>query len=83
MAHSQFDLFLKEATYHHPVSDSTLRGDSFYGLYTSWCCISQQPLEPEDAFWAAISERVNPGECLRMKGPAAADYFLTNYQPLL
>jgi len=83
LAHSQFDLFLTEATYQDPASDSTLHGDSFYGLYTSWCSVARQPLHPENIFWAAMSERVGPEECLRMKGPAAADYFLTNHQSIL
>ena len=83
VAHSPFDQFLEESTYPDPVSSSTLTQDSFYGLYTSWCCISRRPAEPEDVFWAAMKERISPGQCLRMTGPAAADYFLTSYQPIL
>jgi hypothetical protein len=83
MAHSQFDQFLQEATYRDPQSDSTLDGDSFHGLYTSWCHVSHNSPRPEHMFWAAMTHRVNPGQCLRMKGPAAADYILTSYRAVV
>jgi hypothetical protein len=83
MAHSQFDQFLEEATYRDPESDSTLDGDAFYGLYTSWCYVSQKPRESEQVFWASMRQRVGPRQKLRMKGPAAADYILTAYQAVV
>ncbi|MFP5367152.1 MAG: hypothetical protein ACLGIS_09915 [Actinomycetes bacterium] len=83
MAHSQFDQFLREATYPARGSDLALRGDSFYGLYTSWCCISCRDPEEESVFWAAMNERIGPGEGLGMTGPAAGNYFLNSYRPLL
>ncbi|MFJ6281424.1 hypothetical protein ACIQHF_00030 [Pseudarthrobacter oxydans] len=85
MAHSQFDLFLKEATYLDQASESTLDRDRLYGLYTSWCFINQQKPGPESEFWAAMSHRrVATGHNgLRMKGPAAADYILASYPGLV
>lgn len=83
MAHSHFDQFLQEATYHDHESDSTLDGDSLYGLYTSWCFVAQNTTEAEDIFWEAMSQRVGSGPKLRMKGPAAADYILTSYQAVI
>ncbi|MDP9696797.1 UNVERIFIED_ORG: phage FluMu gp28-like protein [Arthrobacter globiformis] len=79
MAHSQFDQFLQEATYCDQESEMTLDGDCFYGLYTSWCCLSHQTPQPEHAFWAAMRQRPGSKQQLRMKGPAAADYLLTCY----
>jgi hypothetical protein len=79
MAHSQFDQFLSEATYPDLESDTTLNRDSFYGLYTSWCSLSGHAPQSEHAFWAAIRQRVSPGQGLKMKGPAAADYILSSY----
>ncbi|TLM84562.1 hypothetical protein FDW83_07565 [Pseudarthrobacter sp. NamE2] len=83
MAHSQFDQFLSEATCPNQESDSTLEGDSFYGLYTSWCCLSGEVPRSEQAFWTAMTQRITPGQCLKMKGPAAADYILYSYQAVV
>ncbi len=83
MAHSQFDQFLEEATFLDPESDSTLDGDLLYGLYTSWCNVSHHSPRTEHAFWAAMKQRVIPGQPLRMKGPAAADYILNSYQAVV
>ncbi len=83
MAHSHFDQFLREATYSDPDSDSILDGDSLYGLYTSWCCLSGKTPRAERSFWAAMNERVLTGQRLKMKGPAAADYILSSYQAVV
>ena len=84
MAHSQFDLFLQEATYLDQASESTLDRDGLYGLYTSWCFIKHQTPGPESAFWAAMNGRFAHGHCgLRMKGPAAADYIMSSYPALV
>lgn len=84
MAHSQFDIFLSEATYPDQASEHTLDRDHLYGLYTSWCFINQQALSPEDSFWAAMRDRINPDRnCLRMKGPAATDYIMASYPGLV
>ena len=83
MAYSQFDQFLQEATCREHESSSTLDGDSFYGLYTSWCSVSHNTPRTEHTFWAAMRDRVGPGQGLRMKGPAAADYILTSYPALV
>ena len=83
MAYSQFDHFLQEATYRDPESESTLDGDSFYGLYTSWCSISSSTPRTEHSFWAAMRTRVDPRQGIRMTGPAAANYILTSYPTLL
>jgi hypothetical protein len=79
MAHSQFDQFLSEATYRDPESDTALDRDSLYGLYTSWCYLSGNAPQSEHAFWAAMKQRISPGQRLKMKGPAAADYILSSY----
>ncbi|MET1085921.1 MAG: hypothetical protein ABWY04_02175 [Arthrobacter sp.] len=79
MAQTHFDQFLNEATYKDQEAHSTLDGDPFYGLYTSWCYVSGNSPEPEHIFWEAIRRRVDPRHRLRMKGPAAADYILASY----
>lgn len=84
MAHSQFDIFLREATYLDQTSEQTLDRDRLYGLYTSWCFINQQALSSEDSFWAAMRERISPDRSgLRMTGPAAADYIMASYPGLV
>jgi hypothetical protein len=60
MAHSQFDIFLQEATYLDQALDYSLNDDRLYGLYTSWCYINQQPPGMESAFWAAMKHRITP-----------------------
>jgi hypothetical protein len=84
MAHSQFDLFLQDATYFDHASDSTLERDRFYGLYMSWCFINQHRPGAEITFWAAMKDRL-PGsrKGLRMKGAAAADYIVSSYPELV
>lgn len=81
MADSQFDQFLQEATTLDPDTDRALGRNRLYGLYTSWCFLSQAAPRPEEAFWAAMrKKRIRPGRNkLRMKGPAAVDYILTSY----
>lgn len=84
MAHSQFDLFLQEATYIDKASEATLDRDRLYGLYTSWCFINQHKPGRESIFWSAMNQRITPGHYgLRMKGPAAADYILASYPGLV
>jgi hypothetical protein len=75
----QFSLFLQEAT--DPVSDACVGRECLYGLYISWCLLSQQTPSPEETFWAAMKKRnIHPGRTgLRIKGPAAADYILSSY----
>lgn len=82
-AHSHFEQFLSEATCPDPESDSTLVGDTLYGLYTSWCCLSGQNPRAERTFWAAMEERLVIGQRLKMKGPAAADYIVSSYQAVV
>lgn len=79
MAQSQFEQFLAEATYQDPETVSTLSRDTFYGLYTSWCNVSQETPQAEEVFWEAIPLLVGPDHHLRMTGPAAADYILASY----
>jgi hypothetical protein len=83
MAHSHFDQFLQEATTPDLESDCTLAPDPFYGLYVSWCQITQAKRRTEKSFRAAMKIRVGAGpNGLCMKGPAAADYFLASYPRL-
>ena len=79
----RFDQFLQEAACYEQGSDSTLEPDFLYGLYTSWCRVSCTSPRAERTFWAAMRDRVVPGQALRMKGPAAADYILTSYPALV
>ena len=83
MAQSHFDQFLNDATYQDQEADSPLDGDAFYGLYTSWCCVSGNTPRTEQAFWEAMAPRVGPTQRLRMKGPAAGDYILASYQAVV
>ncbi|WP_104044356.1 hypothetical protein [Arthrobacter sp. ZGTC412] len=83
MAQSQFDQFLKEATYTDPESGLTLDGDALYGPYTSWCYISHNTPQPERIFWEAMRQRSCPYPKLRMKGPAAADYIMSSYPAMV
>jgi hypothetical protein len=83
MANSQFDLFLQEATYPDDAAEG-LNQDRLFGLYTSWCFINQQRPGPEAEFWAEMKHRINPKRnCLRMRGPAAADYIVASYPGLV
>ena len=85
MADSQYDQFLQEATTLDPACDRALGRNRLYGLYTSWCFLSQAAPAQEDAFWTAMKKkRIHPkGTGLRMKGPAAADYILSSYPGLV
>lgn len=83
MAQTDFDQFLNEATSNDQESHAALEGDAFYGLYTSWCCVSGKTTHPEHVFWEAMRTRVNPRRGLRMKGPAAADYIMSSYQAVV
>jgi hypothetical protein len=85
MADSQYDQFLQAATIRDPACDRALGRNRLYGLYISWCFLSQAVPGPEDAFWTAMKKnRVQPQRAgLRMKGPAAADYILASYTGLV
>jgi hypothetical protein len=85
MAHSHFDRFLQEATIYAPDSYNALGRDCLYGLYTSWCFLSQTIPRPEDTFWAAMNEKqIDPDRTgLRIRGPAAADYLVSSYPGLV
>ena len=85
MADSQYDQFLREATTQDLECGRALGRNRLYGLYTSWCFLSQVAPGPEDAFWTAMKKRrIDPNRTgLRMKGPAAADYILASYPHLV
>jgi hypothetical protein len=80
---NQFNQFLQEATALDPTAGVAFGRNRLYGLYTSWCFLSNAVPGPEDAFWAAMKQkRIRPGRTmLRMKGPAAADYILSSTYP--
>ncbi|MBE4718038.1 hypothetical protein [Pseudarthrobacter sp. AB1] len=80
-----FDQFLQEATAFDPDAGAALGRNRLYGLYTSWCFVSQGAPGPEDAFWAAMKQKgIRPGHTrLRMKGPAATDYILSTYPKMV
>ncbi|MDN3935564.1 MULTISPECIES: hypothetical protein [unclassified Arthrobacter] len=85
MADSQFDQFLLEATTSDNAATVGIGRDCLYGVYTSWCFLTQSVPKPEDAFWAAMKQkRIRPGRTpLRIKGPAAADYIMSTYPGLI
>ncbi|WP_317616962.1 hypothetical protein [Arthrobacter globiformis] len=62
MAVSQFDQFLHDATICDPDAGSTLGRDRLYGLYISWCTITQTRPRRERSFWAAMHRRVDPDQ---------------------
>lgn len=84
MADTQYDQFLNEATAYADTG-SVLGRDCLYGVYTSWCFLSQTVPQPENKFWAAMEQkRIRPGRSkLRIKGPAATDYILSSYPGLV
>jgi hypothetical protein len=77
---SHFDDFLREATSSEPGSDSGLSTEGLYGLYMSWCALSECPPEPPKALCEALAARgIMPGRnTLSMTGPAAADYIVSS-----
>ena len=79
----QFSLFLQEAT--QPASDACIGGECLYGVYISWCLLSQQGPSSEGIFWAAMNKRNKyPGRTgLQVKGAAAVDYILSSYPALV
>lgn len=80
----QFDQFLVEATTCDNGSGATLGPDPLYGLYTSWCHVTGSVPDAENTFWEGMQGRINAEpNGLRMKGPAAADYFLASYPALV
>jgi hypothetical protein len=85
MANSQYDQFLREATISGIACDPVPGRDCLYGLYTSWCLLSQTAPGPENVFWEAMRKRkIRPGKTpLHIKGPAAVDYILSTYPELV
>lgn len=84
MADDLFDVFLRDATAFDPSLGTTIEPDPLFGLYTSWCSITCQQPCTEASFWEAMRQRFRSGpNGLRMKGPAAADYFLNSYPALV
>ena len=85
MADSQFDQFLLEATTSDASAMAGVDRDCLYGVYTSWCFLTQSVPRPEDTFWAAMRQkRIRPGRTpLRIKGPAAADYIMATYPGMI
>jgi hypothetical protein len=85
MADSQYDQFLQEAITQDPACGRPLGRNCLYGLYTSWCFLSEATPGPEGAFWTAMkTRRIHPNRTgLRLKGPAAADYILASSPALV
>ena len=81
----QLDRFLQEATALDPPADAAIGRSRLFGLYTSWCLLSQTGPLPENAFWAAMKHKgIRPGHArLRMTGPAATDYILATYPEMM
>lgn len=75
---SHFDDFLRETTSSEPGSDSGLSTEELYGLYMSWCALTECPPEPPKARCDALTAKgITPGQnTSSMTGPAAADYIL-------
>ncbi|MFE4544181.1 hypothetical protein [Arthrobacter sp. NPDC056727] len=77
---THFDDFLREAVSSDPGSERGLSKEAIFGLYTSWCTLSECPAESEGALWEALlSKGIDPRKnTLAMTGPAAADYILSS-----
>lgn len=81
---TNFDLFLSEATTQSLDDPNSIGRDRLYGLYLSWCNVHGITPRPERAFWLGMKTRGHSGnnKGLRMRGPAALDYFLTSRSAL-
>ncbi|MCQ6273356.1 hypothetical protein M8J71_23215 [Pseudarthrobacter sp. R1] len=80
MSATHFDDFIRDAINSDPGSDKGLSSEELFGLYTSWCLLTECPSESADSLWRALIGRgIIPGKnALAMTGPAAADYILSS-----
>ena len=81
MSTSHYQRFLDEATIFDPTCDCPLGPDCLYGLYVSWCLLSDLQPQSDAAFGAAMERHgIDVNDCkLMMHGPAAAEYILASY----
>jgi hypothetical protein len=80
VAASHFEQFLDEATVPESDTDCPLGPDCLCGLRVSWCLLHGMEPRPDIVFRAAM-HRCGidiDDSCLRMIGPAAADYILAS-----
>ncbi|MFB8369701.1 hypothetical protein ACFC25_10075 [Pseudarthrobacter sp. NPDC055928] len=80
MSATHFDDFVRDAINSDPGSDRGLEAEELFGLYTSWCLLTECPQESTEALWHALDARgIIPGRnTLAMTGQAAADYILAS-----
>lgn len=78
---AHFDTFITEAIKEEGPTEAGLSPDELYGLYTSWCLLNNEPLQPTDALWRSLEVRGISPTANRLgmkKGPAAADYIVAS-----
>ncbi|MHC6232029.1 hypothetical protein ACX5I6_21075 [Arthrobacter sp. MMS24-T111] len=75
-----FEAFFAQAIDEEKDKDTGLGPDELYGLYTSWCLLNKEKPRPPAALWEALkAHNITPGHNhVGMKGPAAADYFISS-----
>ncbi|KNH15268.1 hypothetical protein ACU18_17665 [Arthrobacter sp. ZBG10] len=85
MPATHFDSFLAEAVVPDKEPGLGLGRDELYGLYTSWCLINKEQLQPPESLWQALQEHnIDPdSNNLSMTGPSAADYILASAPDLV
>ncbi|MFF1830818.1 hypothetical protein [Paenarthrobacter sp. NPDC058040] len=90
MATDTFARFIQETLVIEEDTDEGMDLDTLYGLYISWCRISDVPREPEGRFLSTLRRhRLRWGHDeggwvlvgLRMVGPAARDYVVSSAVP--
>lgn len=77
---THFDDFVRDAINSDPGSERGLDAEELFGLYTSWCLLTECPQESAEAFWRALEVRgIIPGRnTVAMTGQAATDYILSS-----
>ena len=81
MADSQYDQFLQAATTPDPACDRVLGRNRLYGLYTSWCLMTDAHTATARALFKALKDRhgiSSSNNGLAMTGPAARNYILAS-----
>lgn len=83
---AHFDRFLSEAIAADRESGTGLGPDALYGLYVSWCLMTQTHAATPSALFKALKDRhgiSSSSNALAMTGPAAADYILASAPNLI
>jgi hypothetical protein len=78
---SHFDRFLSEAIAVDREAGAGLGPDALYGLYTSWCLMTDAHTATARALFKALKDRhgiSSSNNALAMTGPAARNYILAS-----